>query len=159
MCLDWCGCGWTWLEKCRAEAELRVSGGSSTLRESAEERCWLGEIVPCVGCGGSMLKPRVRGRLGSSAPMSMSKVRVDGSEVSPGNTVGSPSNGSRERRVRGERSCTCSSAMSRLRGGQKLLRGRILRFATPGRRFVYGTPYSKRACDGRRLIPCSSMGT
>jgi hypothetical protein len=74
-----------------------------------------------------MLKPRVRGRLGSSAPMSMSKVRVDGSEVSPGNTVGSPSNGSRERRVRGERSCTCSSAMSRLRGGQKLLRGRFLR--------------------------------
>lgn len=74
-----------------------------------------------------MLNPRVRGRLGSSAPMSMSKVRVDGSGVSLGNTVRPLSNGSRERRVRGERSCTCSSAMSRLRGGRKLLRGRFLR--------------------------------
>jgi hypothetical protein len=74
-----------------------------------------------------MLKPRVRGRLGSSTPMSMSKVRVDGSEVLMGNTVGSPSNESRERRVGVERSCTCSSAMSRLRGGQKLLGGRFLR--------------------------------
>jgi hypothetical protein len=74
-----------------------------------------------------MLKPRVRGgRLGSPAPMSMSKVRVDGSEVSLGNTLRSLSNGPRERRVGGERSCTYSSNMSRLRG-QKLLGGRSLR--------------------------------
>jgi hypothetical protein len=75
-----------------------------------------------------MLRPRVRGgRLGSPAPMSMSKVRVDGSEVSLGNTLRSLSNGPRERRVGGERSCTYSSDMSRLRGGQKLLGGRSLR--------------------------------
>jgi len=125
----WYEFGWSLLGKGRMEAGLRfdpgskgwrTSEGATTLRELNGERRWSGEMVFCGICGRRGLKSTA-GKPWSPACMSYSATY--GFAVLPGNAVGSLSNGLREMRRGGGRLFAYCSAMSWLRGGQKLLGG------------------------------------